>query len=274
MSDLKIVQLTFRDRAALFVLFFFTIPLHAFTLNTSVEAYFHQDQVYINVANLNCSNTGKTPEEILLLAQSAVDQFWNTVPTSRLKLQKGKVVNVDSAFGTQGLCNTIDSSGSCQRNTNLVVATDVLISCSNNATDFDSGSILGSSLPINVEATKIQGAVVLLNNRSDSRLKNLNETQWKSLLAHEIAHAFGLGHSPVKDSLMYYQNLANRQAMGQDDHDALTYLYPKEQPSLVSCSSIKEQSPPWGTGVYFLTAVTLISIIVFCRKIVLGLLGK
>ena len=49
------------------------------------------------------------------------------------------------------------------------------------------------------------------------------------MIAHEIGHAFGLGHSEYKESLMYYSISGKYQKwLGEDDVDGVSYLYPNE----------------------------------------------
>jgi hypothetical protein len=47
-----------------------------------------------------------------------------------------------------------------------------------------------------------------------------------AVIAHEIGHALGLGHSEVSEALMYYQIVPKRSTLGQDDIDGITFLYP------------------------------------------------
>jgi hypothetical protein len=76
----------------------------------------------------------------------------------------------------------------------------------------------------------------MINDLASNQLKYKSRDEKISIIAHEIGHAFGLGHSPVKDSLMYYATVDMRKSLGADDIDGISYLYPKQQP--ISCGTV------------------------------------
>lgn len=225
--------------------------VHAFTLNNTAKLVFSQDEVLVNVAS-GCTNIGSTDEELLNLVGKAVDNFWNTTPTSRLKLRKGSVVNVSAAYHTDTICT---ASTNCDPNPDLAVSSDILITCNLNATNFPNSSILGITIPNNISGSNILGALIMINDRADTQFDTKSNDAKVAILAHEIGHAFGLGHSPVVDSLMYYATVSQRKALGRDDIDGISYLYPKQQP--VSCGTIdlnggstKGGGPDWWSGLF------------------------
>lgn len=199
----------------------------AFTLNNSAKLTFAQDEVKVNLAGGFCANLGISDEEFMSIIGKAVDSFWNKSPTSRLKLRKGSIVNVDSAFHTDTICTP---STNCTPNPDLEVSSDILISCNTNVSNFSSAAILGVTIPNNISGDTIYGSLVLINDQANNQFKNKSTEQKASIIAHELGHAFGLGHSPVEDSLMYYATMANRKNLGRDDIDGISYLYPKKQP--------------------------------------------
>ncbi len=211
---------------SIFVSFFVVVQANAFTLSVSNGAFFTNNEVRINVAD-NCQNSGYTASGLLSLAVEASEQFWNKVPTSRLRLKQGGVVSVAGAFRTDSICS---SDNPCVPNNSLIHTQEILISCNINATNFPSTSIIALTVPNNVAGQTINAATLLINDNVSNQFATKSRPEQISILAHEIGHAFGLGHSPVKDSLMYFQSRATSFRLGWDDIDGITYLYPVEQP--------------------------------------------
>ena len=216
-----------------------SFPTFAFTLNNSEGLTFSQDEVVVNVAAGNCSHIGIDENELKFIVGDAVNQYWNKSPTSRLKLRAGSLQNLSNAYHTGTICLP---STSCDPNPVLAVTSGILITCNNNNANFSGSGVLAVTVPNNIEGQSIVGSLIMIND-----VDNTNQFQYKSrdekisIIAHEIGHAFGLGHSPVKDSLMYYSTVNMRKSLGADDIDGITYLYPKQQP--VTCGSIDIDGP-------------------------------
>lgn len=220
----------------LMILFFFTsIKTYAFTLNNSGNLVFGKDEVTVNIAAGNCSNIGIDENELLSIAKDAVDQYWNKVPTSRLKLRGGSVKPLSAAYKTDTICQG-SSTSSCTPNPTLAVSSDILITCNNNSSNFSSAGVLAVTVPNNTDASTIIGSLIMINDMSSNQFVSKSRNEKVAIIAHEIGHAFGLGHSAVKDSLMYYATVNMRQSLGLDDYRGISYLYPKQQP--IACGSI------------------------------------
>lgn len=91
--------------------------------------------------------------------------------------------------------------------------------------------ILFSAILMNVESNK------------SSNIINLSSASLEVILAHEIGHVLGLGHSQDPKALMYF-NLSGKKstALSQDDMNGASYLYPAQEPFLTSplgCSNIR-----------------------------------
>lgn len=230
----------------LFILFF-TFESQAFTFNNNIKLVFAQDEVIVNVAN-GCTNIGIDSQELLSIVSDAVNEFWNKAPTSRLKLRAGSVLNVSGAYQTDNICVP---STNCTPNPALAVSSGVLITCNSNITNFPSASILGITIPNNISGSTIQGSLIMINDRATTQFANKSRPEKVAIIAHEIGHAFGLGHSPVPNSLMYYATVESRVSLGRDDIDGISYLYPKKQPTgCGTIDDINKKAPDFGAGLF------------------------
>ena len=238
--------------------------LAAFTLNSG-GAVFDSDNVTVDVANVPCNHIATSHEELLEIVEKAASRFWNTVPTSRLRIKKGNIRKVSPAFGTELLCN-VPSNGRCknidQLNENLKVSSGILIACNNNPKNFNnSPGVLGVAVPNNFDDLIIKGALILLNDAPNNRFASKYFDEKVSIVAHEIGHTIGLGHSKYENNLMFASSISTRMYLGEDDVDGITWLYPIKNP-FVSCTSISTEEnrpPPYST---YLTM--LIGLIIAC----------
>lgn len=208
----------------------------AFTLNNSAAASFSNNQVSINVAEIDCPGlSGITYTDLLDIAQEASTRFWNTVPTSALELVRGSVTSVSGDFYTQQICSNADTNN-CTPNSALVVGSDILISCNNNATNFSGSShVLAVGAPNNINGDAINGALILIND--NGTFDTLSRDEQIAVVAHELGHAVGLGHSEHDHNLMYFSSVSSRFRVGEDDADGVSWLYPTEQP-ISGCGTI------------------------------------
>ena len=232
--------------------------IQAFTLNNNVSAHFAQDEVTVNVsaAANACSNIGLTKDDLLSLISEAVDRFWNDVPTSRLRLKAGGEVEVSANFETGKLCEQVIFGDVCDGPASDIpkVSDNIVVACNSNS---EYAGILGIALPNNIDGEIIKGSAVLIYSGTNSGFGSKSRDEQISIIAHELGHAIGLGHSPADAALMYYQSMANRMYLSRDDIKGVTYLYPKEEKlgGVVGCGSlalldkIDPPSGPWTGGV-------------------------
>jgi len=209
-----------------------------FTFNNNQEARFNDPKIKIYIADHACDTIDKTPGELANLASKAASLYWNTVNTSSLHLNVVGIKTLSDAFKTEGVCDVIFEGGGCQINQNMLTSDGIVISC-NNSSDGNgfNSSILAVSLPNNTDGSNIISGVVLLNDTEDTQFNDLSEDDQVAVLAHELGHAFGLGHSSVVNSLMYFSTVDKRKTLGQDDRDAITYLYPPES-NIANCATV------------------------------------
>ncbi|MDC1174022.1 matrixin family metalloprotease [Bacteriovoracaceae bacterium] len=241
------------------IAFLFLQNTLAFTFNNTAGAAFGKDTVSVNVASHTCNNLGVTNDELLSLAGEAVYRFWNNVPTSRLTLTQGSIVSVATAFQTGLICQT---GTNCTPTEALKVSSDILISCNTNATNFsNSVSVLGVTVPNNITGKTINGALVLVNDQSGNSFQNKSREEKIAILAHEIGHAIGLGHSKHNDQLMHFESIPTRKRLGWDDLNGISWLYPMEQP-IGGCGTVDFNQTNHKTGGFLVTFLIGLLIIV------------
>jgi hypothetical protein len=232
----------------------YTISLtsQAFTLVGSDIATYGEPAITVNVGSQACTNVTDGPEDLLSLISEANEKFWNSIATSEVELLVGSAQNVAASFYTDQICNT---GAGCVP----AVSSGILILCNDNGTTFNFGGKLAVTLPNNISGNTIVGSIIAINDTATSAFINLTRDEKISVIAHEIGHAIGLGHSKFQDSLMYAENLSGRVALGQDDWDGATFLYPKEQGALAVCGTIDTGSNE-DSGKYMLSLLALMLI--------------
>ncbi len=220
-----------------FILFLFTISFaEAFTLNNNFAASFKKNKVKVYVAGDSIC-TGITAAEMERLIGPSVNDFWNEVPTSRLRLKSsGFSIPIPTTdINTARLCSPTDSACIASAATNgeavLPPVDGIVISCNSNANNFTNNSVLAVTVPNNFSNKKIKGAVILINDNANiagEGLRAMSEKDRIGVIAHEIGHAIGLGHADEseKQALMYFRVVDQRTSLGEDDIKGVTYLYP------------------------------------------------
>lgn len=211
----------------------------AFTLITSNMKGWSKDEVKFFLNPANCSVSAGRIEEAI---NNAVN-LWNGVPNARLKV---------TYFG-----QTSDSG----------MAADPVISC---VTSGISGAI-GMGI-IATSGGTIQVGEIQLNSMAGDvgNIADATDAQLDIALAHEMGHVFGLGHSTVESSLMYY-SLGSKEhlSLSQDDIDGMTWLYPRNEPGngFLGCGSLGEGSSPGGPLLWVLAIAGLATLALRGRRV-------
>jgi hypothetical protein len=200
----------------IFSLFIISNHSYSWTLNPSTAKGYEKNTIDIHVANTDCSGAGFTTAKYTTLIRTAVKRFWNQVPTSALFLD------------VKGINTSIDINGDEHDAALLKVPKNsILAGCNDDAEDFDDAGILGSAQMSCTGGDCV--AVLILNAHANSGLPGKSDEDLESIIAHEIGHAFGLGHSEFKHNLMYFSISGKFQKwLGMDDIVGLNYLYPHD----------------------------------------------
>ncbi len=209
------------------LIFFFSLTAFSFTLNNNIDAGFESSEVKIYItSNSVCENTGTTRDQMLDYAVQAANRYWNTVPTSRLKIISGGILETDeNLFLTGELC--LESSTTSCNSSSIPPVTDIVIACNNeNTSNFKTNQVYGIAQPNNFNDQFIKGSVILINNALDSQFNKLSIDEKITILGHEIGHAIGLGHQDQITYALMFPSQRNQVRLAQDDADGVSYLYP------------------------------------------------
>jgi hypothetical protein len=209
----------------------FSLPASAFTLNNNFVATFATDEVRVTIDSKTTCSGIMDVYELEALIKPALDNFWNRVPTSRLRLKYERFATSAGTIINNGvLCSPTDDECVDNAGNDLIPPVDgIVIGCNNNPVNFGgatSSNVLGVTIPNHFTGRKIKGAVILINE--NGLFRSLSESDKISVIAHEVGHAIGLGHAEEhnREALMYYKVVNLRRSLAQDDIDGVSYLYP------------------------------------------------
>ncbi len=196
---------------------------------------FSKSPVTVNLDLTNC------PADMRGVIEGAIDKL-NSIPTSGLKLKVGSDISTTSV-----------AIKAFSFNDEIVVAcdTDIVTNYSNTLslqTTFgfslqqDYGTLELQKSYVVINATPYTGIATYASFHNPAHSTNLR----KAVLAHELGHALGLGHTEEESALMYFASgEVNSFNLHQDDIDGFTYLYSRDEFSdgALGCGQVKISGP-------------------------------
>ena len=245
----------------------------AYTLNNNFGARFKNNDIKVTVDQFStCASAGITVYDLEDLIAPSVDDFWNKVPTSSIKLKADGFNPGVTNINTGRLCAPTDSDCLTAAGSTVIAPVEgIVIACNNNATNFGSANVIAVTIPNNFSGKSITGAVILINE-SSTVFAGLSKADRIGVISHEIGHAIGLGHTEDKAALMYFRTVELRKTLGEDDMRGVSYLYPMQVDGfglLGGCGTIQTGSgtpaspPSWQMG----AALALMILLIEGRKL-------
>lgn len=198
----------------------------AFTLlNSDVLNGWETVDLAFNVNESSCTALGISAESLNAAIDSAVE-LWNKVPNTKIKLRRGEVVSSPTT-----VLAGISDPPVIVCNTGEIASPDVVAA--------EGYAFISSS-----KKRPIKGFIQLNgDNTQPVYFGNLSVTKAAVVMAHEMGHVLGLGHTENSYSLMYYNySLKENLNLSQDDMDGLAWLNPRDEwkGRIMGCATVED----------------------------------
>ena len=233
---------------ALVTLLISTVPLQAFTIQIESDGRpikaWASSEITFDVNPSDCLAAGVSEEQL----NASIDQafhLWNATPATTLKLARGAVV-----------AKTADEINAQAEGGNPLILCDAALSThlvAAGETPVPIGNIPAVTRVLRINGVRQIALAVVYINADPASASNIariirNPQQFEVVLAHEVGHALGLGHSADATALMYYDATAKEAlALSEDDVTGITYLYPRQElggAGIFGCGTTHKPSRP------------------------------
>ena len=218
-----LVNLIRRGSVIVFVLGIFPQTAVAFTveLGSDLQGWSNQPLTFsVNYANCSVS------QDTLNAAIDSGIALWQSVPTAAVSMARGGTTT-DSAANAGVSPPTITDSPA--------IICDPSFSADIGGGDPTIGDHVTAVTFVRADTSdnRISYAVIVLNAETgkNANVANLTPVAFSDVVAHEMGHAQGLGHSSSENALMYFNSSQKTVLnLSQDDADGISYLYPRSEP--------------------------------------------
>lgn len=201
---------------------FFTLISEAksYTFLNWDDTHYASGPIQISYLSGSCQSIGITDEDMLFYIQQVNENYWGKVKDTSLILGSGQVIR-DPFFQNGVMVPDLMSWNTIQ------------IACAQSFDEFQKsadGMVTGGlGKPFCQREKGCRGAVILNGNPEQvSKVGRSYSRQWIGILAHEIGHALGLGHSLHPGALMSAGSAGffSFYELKKDDQRAIQALFP------------------------------------------------
>ena len=177
---------------------------------------------------MNYTHCDLDRDHLTRVVDAAID-LWNSIPTAAIRLERGS----EDTSATFASVSTATSSS---------VASEPIIFCDpsygSNFHETNPGSELGKTFSTDAAPHTIADYIGL--NADASSAGNIylpaygaSDETFIGVIAHEMGHVLGLGHSGDPNSIMSYDHELYssklKARIAQDDVDGISFLYPRKE---------------------------------------------
>jgi hypothetical protein len=204
----------------LFILFVVSNGAFAFTIEGEGLAGWQTSNLVVYFNPTDCPVDRAT----LTYAIDQATALWSSVPSADIHLSRSPEDVSDTP--AEFLSGTARNVPLIACDTNL--SGDLQLS----ANSIPAATKLGQDSPITYGAMLLNG-----EPRAGAEISQLTNEELRVVVAHEMGHLLGLGHSASPQALMYYSvSEKSLPVLTQDDMDGLSYLYPAT--GSLGCSAV------------------------------------